>query len=289
MKKISIIIGCYNSEETIAAALESVIKQNYENMEVIVIDDGSTDNSNTIIQSYRNKINGLRIISQENKGIAATRNFAVSLVSGEYFIYLDSDDTLNEGLLHILNDYLERNEVDILKFQALLHRNGTISNKYLSQPFTNLSGKEALVSLISQKVRYGPLWMYCYNTSYYKANYFEFPNGRLHEDFYNIYIIGKAKKISSIDFIGYNYVKRENSITTQKNEGEETKRRDDILYIYDLVVSELIKLFYTDPINLKYILCDLTTFLESSLKYVRDENKDMYMKEIDNRLNKNHL
>ena len=92
----SIVIPCYNREKYIRNSIDSALAQQYENKEILVIDDGSTDASRTVIESYGNKI---RAIFTENRGVSSARNTAVSHAMGEYIIFLDSDDKLPQQCL----------------------------------------------------------------------------------------------------------------------------------------------------------------------------------------------
>jgi glycosyltransferase involved in cell wall biosynthesis len=99
--KFSIIIPCFNREKYIRDSIDSALTQQYENKEIIVIDDGSTDTSRTIIELYRNKV---RVFFTTNKGVSAARNTAVRHASGEYIIFLDSDDKLSPQCLNSFFD-----------------------------------------------------------------------------------------------------------------------------------------------------------------------------------------
>ena len=99
--KLSIIIPVYNVENYVDTCIESLYKQGiseYE-FEVILINDGSTDNSLSIIQEYENKYSNITIISQKNQGLSTTRNNGIKLAKGEYLLFVDSDDLIIENIL----------------------------------------------------------------------------------------------------------------------------------------------------------------------------------------------
>jgi len=107
-KKVSIIIPCYNSAEFIQEAVESAINQTYSNIEIIIVDDGSIDNTNEIIKSLANKYKQIIFLSnKENKGVVYSRNLAIDNSNGEYILPLDSDDIIDktyvEKAVKILN------------------------------------------------------------------------------------------------------------------------------------------------------------------------------------------
>lgn len=108
---VSIVIPCYNRERYIEDALNSALAQTYENIEIIVVDDGSTDNSVAVLSKYEDKIT---LIQQKNKGVSAARNEGLRAVSGEYVIFLDSDDWLSTDLVaHHVEAANKWPEVDI--------------------------------------------------------------------------------------------------------------------------------------------------------------------------------
>ena len=109
--KISIIIPAYNVEEYLEKCLESIISQNFDKVEIIIVDDGSTDKSLQIAKEYQKKYpEKTRVISQENKGQGGARN------TGIYLLFVDSDDTIKSGMLETLYTEMEKSNADIVLF-----------------------------------------------------------------------------------------------------------------------------------------------------------------------------
>lgn len=109
LKKVSIIIPCYNQAEYVRDAILSAINQTYQNIEIVCVNDGSTDNSSEIIKSFADKYKNISFfINEENKGVIYTRNFAIEMCTGEYILPLDADDTIEptyvEKAVKILDD-----------------------------------------------------------------------------------------------------------------------------------------------------------------------------------------
>lgn len=102
MPKVSIVIPVYNTEKFLARCLNSVLAQSMPDIDVLCINDGSTDGSSAILKEYAAKDNRIKVISQENKGQSAARNLALRMVSGEYVFFLDSDDFIHPQTLEIL-------------------------------------------------------------------------------------------------------------------------------------------------------------------------------------------
>ncbi|MCA1920957.1 glycosyltransferase family 2 protein, partial [Buttiauxella noackiae] len=185
--KLSIIIPCYNSAEFIEECLESVLPNIQSDMEVIVVNDGSTDNSNDIIIkiAHRYPDKNLIIINQDNAGLSAARNKGLSIASGEYISLLDSDDLFDQKFWsevpHLLND----SSIDIIEFNAEQFEN-ELSNIVEHIDCAVFSGKKLISSIEQlkpafQRCKWYP-WARVYKKSLFLDNNIEFPEGRLYED-----------------------------------------------------------------------------------------------------------
>src|SRR5690554_7984530 len=112
MPKISVIIPVYNKAPYLEQCLNSVINQTYKNLEIIIIDDGSTDNSLEICEKYRKKDERIQLISQENQGVSVARNKGIQKASGEWIYFLDADDYLELDAFGILmNETIQDKEI----------------------------------------------------------------------------------------------------------------------------------------------------------------------------------
>ena len=116
--KVSIIIPVYNTEDYLRQCLESVITQSYENLEILCVNDGSKDNSLSILKEYQSKDDRVVVISQENGGLSAARNTGIRNATGKYLQFLDSDDLLDTNTVHELVNTAEKNQFDMLLFDA---------------------------------------------------------------------------------------------------------------------------------------------------------------------------
>ena len=116
MKKVSIIIPVYNVEDYLEECLESIVNQSIglKNIEVIIINDGSSDNSIKILNKYQNKYKDWISINRENKGLSETRNEAINLVTTNYIMFLDSDDYLDKDTLKEMYDIIIKENSDIV-------------------------------------------------------------------------------------------------------------------------------------------------------------------------------
>jgi glycosyltransferase involved in cell wall biosynthesis len=116
MIKFSIIMPCYNLEQIVARTIENVLKQKYHNFELIIIDDGSTDNTLKIIKGYEKKDNRIKVYSKKNGGVSSARNFGIKKVSGEFIMFLDGDDLIKYDLLQNANGVLIKTKADMFSF-----------------------------------------------------------------------------------------------------------------------------------------------------------------------------
>ena len=114
-KKISVILPVYNSEKFLRKCIESVINQSYKNLEIIVINDGSKDNSLKILEEYEGKDNRIHIINKENTGVSDTRNVGIDVATGDYIAFVDGDDWIELEMLEKMLDNIERTGSDVLR------------------------------------------------------------------------------------------------------------------------------------------------------------------------------
>ncbi len=114
MKKLSIIIPCYNAEKWIAETLESLLAQTYTNIEILVVDDGSADESVSIVETFAEKDARIRLIKQENAGVSAARNNGIEEATGDYIAFCDADDWMESTSYGEMIALLEKEESDIV-------------------------------------------------------------------------------------------------------------------------------------------------------------------------------
>ncbi len=238
--KFSIIVPVYNVEKYIKDCLDSILNQSYDNFEVIVVNDGSPDNSQKIIDDYVKKDNRIKSFIKENGGLSDARNYGVERADGDYILFVDSDDTINNKLLEKLNDNAY-DCIDIIRFQMI---NIDGSNKFCDECecFDSISGEDAFFKLAKTSM-FVTACSSAYRLDFWKKNKFKYAVGRYHEDFGLtplVYI--SAKKVSCIDYKGYNYFLRENSIMTSNDDKKLTKKNEDCLYHYDFLISNAAKL-----------------------------------------------
>ncbi len=235
--KFSIIVPVYNVEKYVGSCLESILKQDYTNFEVIIVNDGSCDGSEEIIEQYIQVDARFVQYKKTNGGLSDARNYGVKKATGDYLIFVDSDDTIHPSLLSTLNQIIEKDKApDLIRYQLVLRYDENSQERLCpGKQFHNQRGFEAFKELIQESF-FEPAWLYAYRKKFYNRYHFRFEKGKYHEDFGLLpYVVLKAKTVSAINFYGYYYLIRKDSITTSQDQSKRKKRVYDVLDLYDLL------------------------------------------------------
>ena len=116
---ISVIVPIYNVEEYLPTCIESILNQTYKDLEILLIDDGSTDNSGKICDEYAKQDKRCIVIHQQNKGVSATRNTGLNYATGKYISFVDGDDYIHPQMIEILYNEIRKGDFD---FSMILHK-----------------------------------------------------------------------------------------------------------------------------------------------------------------------
>ena len=278
MIKYSFIVPVYNTEKYLKKCLDSLVNQTYKDFEIIVVNDGSTDKSSSIISKYQKKYKNIIVIDKENEGLSMARNRGVQKSSGKYIIFVDSDDYVSNKLLEEVDKKID--DSDILRFQiATEDEEYTKINEYNEEGFESMCGYDAFRYLSSYHF-VEPAWCYVIRKNYYIENKFSFKKGVYHEDFGLIpYVIYKARKVKSIDFIGYYYIQRNGSIMNNNDYKKTVKKAFDMLEQY-----KTMRLFAKN-INRKnnlddYFLSYISNSVIVKARELKKDEKKVYINEL---------
>ena len=219
-EKITVIVPVYNVEHYLSKCLDSILKQTYQNLEIIVVNDGSTDNSGTICQEYAQKDDRIVYIEKENGGLSDARNAALDRMTGSYVTFVDSDDWIEQDYVEVLYNKLTEYQADVSvgnyysynedEGMYYFHING---DSYCEKVFDNVSIFENLYE--SQEMKSFALisaWGKLYKASLF--DYIRFDKGKLGEDGYmnqKLYLL--VQKVVYINQGLYAYRQRSGSIT----------------------------------------------------------------------------
>ena len=261
MPILSVIVPVYNSEKGLKRCLDSILNQKNDDIEVILVDDGSNDSSANIIQQYMTQFAQIVYYTKEHTGVADTRNYGMSKAKGEYILFVDSDDYIDTNLLKRLEYFIEK-KIDVIKFKiARVNEGGEIQEKIKGAIFDTVSGEEAFKRLYSSDELLDSPCVYLFRREYIEKNKFQFKVGTYHEDFGLVPIIViHADTVVSLDYYAYFYVESKDSITRNNNYEKTIQKMRDSLTQYDTMLKKIkslslgklaeenIKIFYTNAI-----------------------------------------
>lgn len=214
-KTVSIIIPVYNEEKFLHRCVDSAINQTCPDLEIILVDDGSTDASAKICDQYAEQDSRIKVIHQKNHGLSAARNAGIKVATGSYLYFLDSDDFLEDRCIELHLDAILRADADIsISSHNVIQQAGNISPQYSCGNII-MNSKTALKKMLYDE---GVNVSAC-NKLFAKKLFknIKFPENRTYEEVATTYkLIDLAQKIVSIKDITYNYVMHSGSITTSK-------------------------------------------------------------------------
>ncbi len=284
MPKISVIVPVYNTEKYIEKCLKSLDDQTMKDFEVVIVNDGSKDESERAIKNYmrRTRMN-IKYLKKENGGLASARNYGVERASGKYISFLDSDDYLDKDTFYLLEQYIDK-DIDLIKFKMkTVNEKEEVLEKLDGPVFDVCKGEEGYKKLCTTDKYMDPACIYLYRREFFVENNFKYKL-RYHEDFgLTSLIIVQAKTFVSTDIFGYNYLQTEESLTRAKDYNKDIERAKDMLAHYDNMIptvnaytnisaetKALVKRYYTNSVILK-------------ANKLKGKERKQYIKEIKNR------
>ena len=273
--KISIIIPVYNAGNYIKKCIDSILSQTYENFEVIVINDGSSDNSWELLNKYYSDNKKIKLFNQENKGVSMTRNFGIDNANGDWITFVDADDWIeNNTLERIVNIIEQNNNLEIIMSNLFYNRGSEQKKAYeLSDLLVDENNKKELIDTMiaidyGQK-KYGLKFGNCrciggkfYKSKLIKENNIKFPTDIVsYEDgIFNLYSNHLAKETYILSDALYHYYFNVNSRTNTINEKQFTQNELIIKNINKFLKESNIE---SDSIN--YCCLDLFTMIINNI------------------------
>lgn len=213
-KKVSVIVPAYNVEEYIENCIISIIQQTYTNIEIIIIDDGSTDSTGKICDRLAKADKRINVIHQKNQGLSQARNNGIKLASGEYISLIDGDDIVKKDFLRNMADAMKDNvDVVVGGYKTVADTKKILCINKMSN--STLSGKDATIRLLTKQEDFFVIaWNKLYKRELFTKNNIWYPAKRIHEDNLTTYkLLSKARNVTIIDSSDYLYIKRAGSIT----------------------------------------------------------------------------
>ncbi len=217
-EKISVIVPIYNVEMFLPKCIDSIITQTYKNIEIILVNDGSTDGSGNICDEYANKYDNITVVHKKNGGLSSARNAGIEIACGDYLAFIDSDDYIAPEMLELLYATIlnDNSDMAICGYICVNEKGEEVS-----------PGKNVSDEVLTREKAYEKLCEHN-NTGYiiacnklYKKKIFNdirYPLGKMHEDEFVIHhVFNKCDKISCIQKVLYFYLQRQGSIMKKNN------------------------------------------------------------------------
>ena len=254
--KVSIIVPIYNMENYLEKCIESIIEQSYKNIEIILINDGSTDKSEVICKKYKVKDNRIKVISSENKGVSSARNLGIEASTGEYISFIDPDDTVDKKYIEEMLIYMKKYYCDVvfcLAKNIYPELNKIYSIEFKNEKFLSNNFYKDFYFIIEH---FQTPWGKLYKSNIIKKYNINFPVDFItaEDQIFNQEYLKHVKKYGFLNKYLYNYYIRKNN-SASKNLSD--------------------KHFLTDIKNLKI----KKEFLINNLLLVDKKDKEMYLLE----------
>ena len=208
MTDISIVVPIYNAEAYLNKCIDSLINQTKKNIEIILVNDGSTDKSDKIIKSYKDK--RIKYYKNKNKGIGYSRNFGIDKSNSKYIMFLDSDDYLDINACEKLFNKIEKDKADVVVSDFIITHNGTEKIEVINDfKKTNIDNNSSIILDINLSP-----WNKIYSSKLIKDNNIRFPEDIKYEDvLFVLECLDKANNVSKLNKALNYYVVRDNSET----------------------------------------------------------------------------
>lgn len=272
---VSIIMPVYNVAEYIRECLESILNQTYNDIEIIAIDDGSSDESVKILEDYNEKFKKIKILFQKHKGVSEARNLALKHAKGKFILYVDSDDFLNENMIEEMVNKAEKSSSDIVmcgyykyyenKENKLLEFNYNVDENKI------FSSQEVIDMMLNYKIE-GQLWNKLFRRENLIKYNFMFEPGRYIQDVFPVFkMVQSSEKIVFINKPLYYYRQRDTSTVKKKTK----KLFEDYYHAMTSIIE------YINENNIKVNNYSLNVFRTTVLSrfiamYTNYMSKDVY-------------
>jgi len=292
--KVSVIIPVYNTEKFLEQCLNSIVNQTLKDIEIIIINDGSTDSSSDIINKFKQKYKNIIYLSQKNSGQGEARNKALEVCTGEYITFVDSDDFIDIRMIENLYREASKNEIDVLVFNLLPF--------YKESQINKLSNNNCIVNKIYNKNEILKKFFTSYDIEGFSCNKFikkdifknnkiKYPLGMKYEDIPTMLdVIINSKRFGIVSYTPYYYRQRLDSTTNTYNL---SNVRDYIKSFY--MVKNVIKIKtnyyyeYEDYIDYHFFTRILNFYYNNYISLDNFEIKEFIKHTIDKTINKKIL
>lgn len=226
---ISVLIPAYNAEKTIEKTLDSLLHQSIQEFEVVIVDDGSSDETQHILEIYKKKSDIFRVYKQNNSGVAATRQKLIEKAKGKYLLFCDADDYYNTNTIETVIKTIEREKPDLLIYgYSLIKENGkkTIKKRKLDEGRYSKDNCEQQYINGLTDLYWSALWNKCYKKDIVEKGHVLQFQEIIEDVIFNAEYIGRCKSIYILERNLYNYVQIGESLTRGEKIDSEKKIKD---------------------------------------------------------------
>lgn len=256
--KISVIIPVYNVEKYLDRCLESVVNQTYKNLEIILVDDGSTDSSGKKCDEYAINDSRIKVLHKSNGGLSDARNVAISICKGEYITFVDSDDWICTNLIeHLYNNLIiAEADVSIGLFQRV-YDDVAIKRQHNDISICEYSGKEAIRQMYGVCSFSAHAWGKLYKRHFF--NEIHYPKGKIYEDEFTTYkILWAASKVVVTNEKLYFYYIRSDSLSHERfneNQLDRLTACDEMLCYFEKCFKDIIPILKYRWLDAYIVFC----------------------------------
>lgn len=288
--KISIVIPVYNSSNYLKKCIDSVISQTYEDLEIIFVNDGSTDNSLEILNNYKNVDNRIKILNQKNSGGIIARKNGILNATGEYCLVMDSDDWIEENTIEKLVDYSQiYDKPDLIKFRYIIEPSKEIQEELIEDKKTPyFMNKKDVLNILATSNKFNNIW-----NSLVKTELFNFDDSiyyrivRKAEDLQiNLQLFSRVNKYLIVNDILYHYNSNPDGVTNGITKTKYLSIVEDYHYLSNIRLDMSMNIYNIDNSRIirdNYLksIIDLTIKLISYDKININDLKDVQKKLIE--------
>ena len=228
MDKISIIVPVYNAQKYLKKCIDSIINQTYKNIEILLINDGSKDKSLKICKEYEKKDSRIIVIDKQNKGVSNTRNVGIKKSTGDYIVFIDSDDCFELDAIETMYNIIKDKDLDMVRFNYQI--NGIPQTSY-----TNVEDFEK--NILNGNIP-AYVWIFIFKNKFIKNILFKEDISMMEDTTFIVELLEKKPKLLLSDKVTYNYYLSENSLSRGKENYE--KNIKDILKV-NKYINEILK------------------------------------------------
>ena len=237
--KLSVIIPVYNAEKVISNCVQSILTQDYDNIDLLLINDGSTDQSGIICEQFAQQDPRIRVVHQKNQGVSAARNHGIQLAKGDFLFFIDADDQIEKNFFHSISPFLADNDMICWGSHNISPRGKHLGNYILPTMDTTKHTIADIIYTLIQTGIFGYVWSFCIKKDLIKQHHISFREDfTLHEDFlFSCDILMHVTHICTLNKQLYHY------IINEKGKSLRSKIPDNCIEIALTRISKAEKLF----------------------------------------------